>query len=194
MTRSRTLVLLALAGAAAAADDLGDDLRRVADLRVMGDLTDHFTFNGGQTDLGTRVGAGFFVSFPDEFEGDVTGPLLGLELSRTSAERDELTVSADQATLHAGFAYQTDFRPVHLEINALLGVGQGKVESAVGDDTAMAWEVGARFGIFWTLPFGLQLGGDLRWVNDNVYADLGGEREKAKLSGFTGGGSVGWRF
>jgi hypothetical protein len=194
MPRSRTLVLLALAGAAAAADDLGDDLRRVADLRVMAGLTDQFTFNGQDTDAGARIGGGFFLSFPDEFEGDVTGPLLGLELSRTTAERDSLKVTADEATLHAGFAYQTDFRPIHLEINALVGVGNGKVESAFGDDSGMAWEVGARFGIFWTLPFGLQLGGDIRWVNDNVYADLNGEREKAKLSGFMGGGSVGWRF
>ena len=194
MTRSRTLVLLALAGVAAAANDRGDDLRRVLDLRLIGDVTDKFQFQGERTDMGTRIGGGFFASFPDEFEGDVTGPLLGLELTRTTAKRDSLKVSADLATLHAGFAYQTEFRPIHLEINLLTGAGRGSVESAAGDDKARAWEVGARLGVFWTMPIGLQLGGDIRWVNESAYANIGGSRDKAMVRGFTGGGSVGWRF
>ncbi len=191
----RSLALFALAGAAMAEDH--SNLRRVADLRLIGCSAAEFESAGENvTGRGMRIGVGFFYSFVEEFEGDITGPLIGIEVARLEASDDDFDVAVTAACLHLGLAYQTGFRPVHTELAFLAGVGPASLESngeGLNESTYHEW--GARVGAFWTFPVGLQIGLDARFMRGNVDVKFDGAgRIDLDNHGFTGGVNVGWRF
>jgi hypothetical protein len=188
--------LTALAGAVD--DDFLPPSRRVSDLRAVAGVSDTWRYLGEGTDHAVRVGAAYFRSIVDHFDGQVTGPLVGIELSRTSASGESTDIDVMLATVHAGLSWQTDVQPLHLEAGAFFGAGRGWVTSDLGggvDDSREAYEAGGRVGLFWTTALGLQLGIETRWSQQRTYADsAGGERRRADSRGFGCLGSVGWRF
>jgi hypothetical protein len=193
-----------LAGLAALAGAVEDDFlppsRRVSDLRAVAGVSDNWRFLGDRGDRAVRVGAAYFRSIVDHFDGQVTGPLIGFEVSRTSASGDLTDIDVVLITGHAGLAWQTDVPPLHLEAGAFFGAGaaRGWVTSDLGggvDDAGTAFEAGGRLGLFWTTGLGLQLGIETRWSMQRTHADdAAGEPHDADARGFGGLGSVGWRF
>ncbi|HYE06581.1 MAG TPA: hypothetical protein VEL07_13780 [Planctomycetota bacterium] len=192
----RTLALIAVGGSAVAADL--SDLRRVADLRLIGCSSPEFEVGtgGDDTDRGIRVGAGFFYSFVEEFEGDVTGPLVGLEVAQVAADGDDFDITVIGGCLHLGLAYQTDFRPVHTELAVLGGIGSAELEASGGGgaDESSSYEWGARVGAFWTFAVGAQIGIDARIMRGTFHLKVGDEKVNVINPGFTGGVNLGWRF
>ncbi len=191
----RSLALIAVAGCAAAADI--SDLRRVADLRLIGLSAAEFEVGSGgdDTDRAIRVGAGFFYSFVEEFEGDVTGPLVGLEVAQLAADGETVDIAVITGCLHLGLAYQTDFRPVHTELAFLAGIGSADVDDDVlGGDESSYYEWGARVGAFWTFAMGAQIGLDARIMRGTTKLKVGDDEVDVTNPGFVGGVNLGWRF
>ncbi len=194
----RPLALIAVAGLAgsAAAADISD-LRRVADLRLIGLSAAEFEVGSGgdDTDRTIRVGAGFFYSFVEEFEGDVTGPLVGLEVAQLTADGETVDIAVITGCLHLGLAYQTGFRPVHTELAFLAGIGSADVDDdALGGDESSYYEWGARFGAFWTFPIGAQIGIDARVMRGTIHLKVDDDKVSVVNPGFVGGVNLGWRF
>ncbi len=188
----RALVLVAAVGALAAMEDAPS--RRVEDLRVIAAITDGYEFLDVDGESGQRVGAGWFHSFVDDFEGDVSGLMLGLEVAGSRSDIEGITVSAVAATAHAGLAYQTDVRQLHLELGPLLGVGRNHVEFTDRDSYGTYYEAGARGALFWTFDIGLQVGVDARWQTARAYVEVAGQRRSAESRGFVAGLVAGWRL
>ncbi|HYE06582.1 MAG TPA: hypothetical protein VEL07_13785 [Planctomycetota bacterium] len=188
----RSGLLLCAVGSLAALDDA--PARRVADLRIFAGVTDGYEFLNVDGDDGLRVGAGYFRSFVDDYEGDVSGLMVGLEVAGTRSDGPDIDIETIAATGHIGLAYQTDVRQLHLELGPLFGIGRNSVEFVGESTSGTYYEAGVRGALFWTFDAGLQLGIDARWQTARAYIDVADERRSAESRGFMGSAVVGWRF
>nr|MBA3846760.1 hypothetical protein [Planctomycetota bacterium] len=179
-------------GALAALDDA--PARRVSDLRVFAGVPDGYEFLNVDGDSGLRVGAGYFHSFVDDYDGDVSGLMLGLEVAGTQSDGPDIEIETIAATVHAGLAFQTDVRQIHLELGPLFGVGRNSVEFVGESTSGTYYEAGVRGALFWTFDAGFQLGVDGRWQTARSYIDFAGDRRSAESRGFMGSLVAGWRF
>ena len=139
----------------------------------------------------------------------------GLELTMTSMKRGENTTlsTADVKYKNYGVNWHTlglgtEFAcvngvRVHIEANPYIGTGFTQLkrskQSAVAfseNVSGMSFEFGARLGIFLTAPFGLQVGGELRYIYNHSYLSDGDnlKNAEANISSASFGLSAGYRF